>query len=79
MTHRIYLKHADIDSSIPQLGSVGKLGISYVGFKALLAATGNFPPVLEMVRAFGTKINYDANPIPPFQKHFDHPRSVYRM
>ena len=66
-------------SSIPQHGSVGQLVISYDGFKALHRSMGSVPQVLEMVRAFGVKVNNDANPIPPHHKHLDHPQSTYCM
>jgi len=66
-----------VQRSVPQFGSIGQLAITYAGFKALFSSLAAFPPLLELVRAFGTKVNYDPNPIPPYQEHRDCSENVY--
>jgi hypothetical protein len=61
----------DTRRSVPQLSSVGRLAISIDGFKTFHKSFGKFPPLLEMVRTFGTRVNNDPNPVPAIQTFSD--------
>ena len=65
----MYLERADLYRCVPQLGSAGSLAISHTGYHALFSALRQFAPVHGMIRAFGIKVNHDANRIPSYQEH----------